>query len=163
MPSSSITFDFLFNRNAGDEPQTVLAVSDPSRTANETAGELSRDECVGRLEILSQTGNIYFGSGSAELEAQSTPLLATLIDIAQRCPQISFVIEGHTDSQGPASANQRLSEARAASVRNYLIGEGVAESRLASRGYGELKPVDTNDTVQGRARNRRIEFTPAPE
>jgi OOP family OmpA-OmpF porin len=67
-------------------------------------------------------------------------------------------IEGHTDNRGPADLNKKLSGDRAASVRTYLIGRGVEEGRLESHGFGLERPIETNDTDQGRASNRRVEF-----
>ena len=68
-------------------------------------------------------------------------------------------IDGHTDSQGKDEYNQTLSENRAASVKEYLVKQGVDESRLKSTGYGETKPVADNNTAAGRAKNRRTEMT----
>jgi outer membrane protein OmpA-like peptidoglycan-associated protein len=67
-------------------------------------------------------------------------------------------IEGHTDNQGPDDYNQDLSERRAASVRRYLISQGVESERLRSKGFGESQPIDDNRTAAGRAENRRVEF-----
>ena len=67
------------------------------------------------------------------------------------------MIEGHTDSSGAAAYNQSLSEKRAASVRDYLVNQAdVDAARLTSRGYGETRPIATNDTAEGRAQNRRV-------
>lgn len=164
LPWTTVTFDLLFARDgvAANQQVAAAAAAPTTATANETEGAFSREECVGRLEILSRTNSIQFASGSASLEASSVPLLGTLIDIAQRCPDISFVIEGHTDSQGGADANKALSDARAASVRDYLVSKGVNGTRLTSKGFGELQPIASNDTARGRARNRRIQFTPVP-
>ena len=132
-------------------------------SANETSGNFSQEECVGRFEILSRAGSIYFRSGSAELDPESVFFLNTLLNIVQRCPSLGIEVGGHTDSKGGAALNQRLSEARAGSVVAYLVDKGVESARLSAKGYGELRPVATNDTDQGRARNRRIEFTPITE
>ena len=68
-------------------------------------------------------------------------------------------IDGHTDEVGSSESNQVLSEKRAGAVRTYLIGKGVAESRMKSTGYGEEKPIADNKTAAGRAKNRRTEMT----
>ena len=68
-------------------------------------------------------------------------------------------IEGHTDSVGPDDRNQKLSQDRSQSVVNYLISKGISGDRLKAKGFGESKPIDTNDTDAGRANNRRVEFT----
>ena len=71
----------------------------------------------------------------------------------------SFVLEGHTDSQGRETTNQKLSESRAASVREYLTSIGMSGSRLSSVGYGELRPIASNKTRAGRQENRRVEIS----
>ncbi|MBL4662802.1 MAG: OmpA family protein, partial [Flavobacteriaceae bacterium] len=70
-----------------------------------------------------------------------------------------FVIEGHTDSQGRESTNQKLSDSRAASVRTYLNTIGMDNSRLSSIGYGESRPIAPNNTRAGRQQNRRVEIS----
>jgi outer membrane protein OmpA-like peptidoglycan-associated protein len=67
-------------------------------------------------------------------------------------------VYGHTDNVGSDATNLRLSKDRAASVMAYLVGKGINKGRLESEGYGETKPVQTNDTDEGRAKNRRVEF-----
>ena len=74
-------------------------------------------------------------------------------------PDARIAIDGHTDSTGSASHNQTLSEARAASVRDYFVSKGIAASRLTARGFGGTRPVASNETAEGRAKNRRVELT----
>jgi len=71
---------------------------------------------------------------------------------------VSVAVEGHTDSVGTDAYNQRLSQRRAASVREYLVAHGVSASRLSVAGFGEAKPVASNTTADGRAQNRRVEL-----
>ncbi len=73
-------------------------------------------------------------------------------------PTLRVELSGHTDNQGTEEYNQRLSEARAEAVFAWLVKEGIAESRLVAKGYGELQPVATNETPEGRAENRRTEL-----
>ena len=101
---------------------------------------------------------ILFDTGRSSIKRVSHGILNAVVAVLADYPKIEVRIEGHTDSQGGASANQRLSERRASSVRKYLIGQGVEEGRLKSKGYGEDKPIDTNRTRSGRANNRRVEF-----
>jgi outer membrane protein OmpA-like peptidoglycan-associated protein len=103
--------------------------------------------------------NIYFDSGSAVLKTESYPVLDGVANLLIANPGARIEVSGHTDSQGSESSNQSLSERRAASVRDYLVSRGVAASMLTTAGYGESRPVASNDTADGRARNRRIEFT----
>jgi outer membrane protein OmpA-like peptidoglycan-associated protein len=72
-------------------------------------------------------------------------------------PEISLVIEGHTDAEGGPTYNQALSRARAEAVRRYLIDSGVPEQRLVAQGFGASRPMGSNTTEQGRERNRRVE------
>jgi len=73
-------------------------------------------------------------------------------------PSIKLGVYGHTDSKGFPGNNLKLSKDRAAAVRNYLLGKGIAPTRLVSEGFGQTKPVATNDTEDGRSQNRRVEF-----
>ena len=161
LPSAFVSFDFVFSRDGTAGLPDVAAIRKNVPLLNnavETAGNFDADACKGRFEILSRTGNIYFGAGRADLEAQSAPLLAQVVDIVSRCPGMIIEVAGHTDSDGSASANLRLSEARAASVSRYLTAAGIEPFRIKSVGYGEAYPVAPNDTSRNKSRNRRIEF-----
>ena len=162
VPSSTVTFDFIFNRLSakGEATQTAAAAPEkPASAALEATGDFSLEACVGRFEILSRSGNIYFAPGSARLTPDCRPLLDTVADIVERCPGLVIQVGGHTDSLGPDAANQALSEKRAASVVSYLAGKGIAPDRAIPVGFGEKIPVATNDTPKGRSQNRRIEFS----
>jgi OmpA-OmpF porin, OOP family len=164
IPSATVTFDLIFQRRgsgmmppAGDHSP---GMAPPAQSvALESPGDFNREECIGRFEVLSRTGNIYFNFGSAQLTADSYPLLDSVVNIVSRCPDLNVLISGHTDSDGPEVSNQILSEARAASVVRYLEGQGVEEARLRAAGYGEERPVAPNDTAENRRLNRRIEFS----
>ena len=120
---------------------------------------MSEEACLGRFEILSKTGNIFFASGSTRLDDKSIPLLNNLYDIVNRCPTFRLEIAGHTDSVGSNQQNQSISERRASSVVAWLTDKGIPRDRLTAVGYGEERPIVDNDTPENRARNRRIEFT----
>lgn len=103
--------------------------------------------------------NIYFRLGSADLEPESFPTLNALRRVFIDNPGIVIQIEGHTDSQGSDEYNLRLSQQRADTVRNYIVEVlGINRDQVSSVGYGEARPVATNQTSSGRAQNRRIEF-----
>ncbi len=160
LPFGTMSFDFVFNRARPGTPppaETAQAVR-PGSAALETAGNFDRDACIGRFEVLSRTGNIYFRSGSAHLQQKSMPLLRNLLDIVQRCPGMRIQVAGHTDSDGSQQANQRLSEARARAVARFLIDSGVEASRIETVGYGETRPAFPNDSARHKLWNRRIEF-----
>ena len=162
MPLGIVSFDFVFDRSSPGtppDPNLLAAAVTPGAAALETKGNLDREACVGRFEILSRTGNIYFNAGSARLDTKSIPLLDNLYDIVNRCPDMAIEIGGHTDSDGSNAANQRLSERRASAVSAYLNSKGIENARMRVVGYGESQPIRPNDTRENKARNRRIEFT----
>lgn len=160
IPSATVSFDFVFARNSttAQAAPAQTAAADPASVALEAEGDFDREACKGRFEILSRTGNIYFASGSSRHDPKSEPLLNSLAGIIQRCPNMVIEVGGHTDSIGSTASNQRLSDARANSVRQYLISRDLDPSVLVSKGYGEEVPLATNDTTEGRWKNRRIEF-----
>ncbi|MFD3190494.1 OmpA family protein [Sedimentitalea sp. HM32M-2] len=161
-PLGVVSFDFVFDRSSPGTPPDATMLTNvvaPGSAALETKGNLDREACVGRFEILSRTGNIYFSAGSARLDAKSRPLLDNLYDIVNRCPDLNIEIGGHTDSDGSDVANKRLSERRAASVASYLQSKGISSARMVTVGYGEARPLVDNSTAQNKARNRRIEFS----
>ncbi len=102
---------------------------------------------------------IYFENRSDKIQQRSTPLLAEMATLIQTRDDLGVIaIEGHTDSKGPDAFNLELSRRRAATVRTFLIENGVAPERLTASGYGETRPIASNDTKQGRDQNRRVEF-----
>ena len=102
---------------------------------------------------------IYFDTDRATLKPPSTRALTTIAELLRRHPQWRLGIEGHTDNTGEAAHNQDLSTRRAGAVSTALVRDfGIGSNRLTSRGFGASRPVDTNDTVVGRAHNRRVEL-----
>jgi outer membrane protein OmpA-like peptidoglycan-associated protein len=101
---------------------------------------------------------IQFETGRSVIKKTSFPILDQVVDVMNENPSYDLEIHGHTDSQGDDAKNQVLSEERAAAVRTYLIGKGVAANRLQSFGHGETMPIADNKTAAGRAQNRRVEF-----
>ncbi len=110
-----------------------------------------------KIEILDK---IHFETGNSKIKRQSFELLGEIAQVFKDNPGIKLVeVAGHTDSQGGDQVNQKLSQARAEAVMRYLIKPGgVAPARLKAKGYGETSPVAGNDTADGRAANRRVEF-----
>ncbi len=160
IPSATVTFDFVFDRN--DKGATTIVPQEPAKpgaAALEAAGDFDAEACLGRFEILSRSGNIYFRPGVASLDDKSFAILESIVDIVNRCPGMKIEVAGHTDDIGSDAANQRLSEARAQAVARYLASKGIAAQRFQAVGYGEAKPVASNDSSEGRSRNRRIEFS----
>jgi OmpA-OmpF porin, OOP family len=108
-------------------------------------------------ELLSKA-RIRFESGKADISVDSAGLLDRLTETALRCPNATIEIAGHTDSAGDEAANQALSEKRAQAVTDYLVKAGLPASRFAPVGYGSTQPVAGNETEEGKAQNRRIDF-----
>ena len=103
--------------------------------------------------------NLIFESGSAVLKDESRFELDALVKMLKENPEIQLLIAGHTDNVGNVLDNQKLSDRRAYSVVQYLISKDIASDRLEYAGFGESKPLHSNDTEEGRQANRRIEFT----
>ena len=124
------------------------------------AGEVrSESLCQTLFDSLKGDTKINFAVDAADIRgAPSYDLLNTLASAANQCSSFRVRIEGHTDSDGDDAYNDYLSQARADEVVKYLASSGVEQSRLTSVGYGEKRPVATNDTPEGKAANRRIEF-----
>lgn len=102
--------------------------------------------------------NVFYETGKYDLKDESFAELNKAVAFLKKNKNISIEISGHTDNTGESKSNLLLSEKRAASVYNYLIKEGIESSRLTSKGYGEDKPVASNNTELGRAKNRRTEM-----
>lgn len=101
---------------------------------------------------------VTFASNRATLTGNSTSVLDRVADGLKANPDVRIEIGGHTDRTGDDAHNMKLSEARAAAVRDYLVSQGVDRSRIEVRGYGETMPVADNETAEGRAKNRRVEL-----
>jgi outer membrane protein OmpA-like peptidoglycan-associated protein len=137
---------------------------DARRSAADQAQALARqrldiERCQADLRRVARAGQIQFERASADINARSHGTLDELARVVRACPAAVVEIEGHTDAEGAPDRNQRLSERRAGSVREYLIQAGADPQRLIAVGYGQEKPIAPNDTAESRARNRRIEFT----
>jgi outer membrane protein len=102
------------------------------------------------------TAQLTFRFNSAELTEEDIKALDQIVETLRRLSWTNGVIEGHTDSVGAEAYNQALSERRAESVRQYLIGKGIGDSRMRAVGFGETQPVGDNGTAEGRAANRRV-------
>ena len=104
--------------------------------------------------------NLTFESGKAVIKSSSFPYLDELVTVIQDPDALTWTLEiqGHTDNVGGADYNNTLSENRANAVKKYLVDKGVKAERVTAKGFGLSKPIDTNDTPEGRAKNRRVEF-----
>ncbi len=120
-------------------------------------------ERVGDQIKLVMPENITFATGSAVLDSKSTDTLGKVANVLSTYTDTTITVAGHTDSTGSDSLNQRLSENRASAVSNFLSSHNVAANRIAVVGYGSRQPIADNGTVEGRAKNRRVEVTLNPK
>lgn len=118
-------------------------------------------DAVIKGDIIQISNQVQFKTGSADIvkNAENDALLGAVLEILQKHPEVKSVrIEGHTDSKGVAAANKKLSQARADSVKKWLVGKGISKDRLTALGLGSEKPLDPADNDAARAKNRRVEF-----
>ena len=108
-------------------------------------------------------GGVTFQPNSADFSGDYAQVLDVGVSVLTRDQSLRLVIEGHTDSDGPAEVNLELSQRRAEAVMEYFIANGIAPERLTALGKGEAEPVTTNETIEGRARNRRIQYVLSSE
>ena len=115
----------------------------------------TRDSARGLIVNMS---DVLFDTGKYTLKPGAREKLAKISGIVLAHPGLNLQVEGHTDSVGSDEYNQTLSEQRASSVRDFLVQQGVPEHSVTSRGFGKTQPVASNDTADGRAKNRRVEL-----
>ena len=143
-----------------------VARANADKRAAQSAADLARIAAVkqdDRGMIITLSGGVLFASAkSVLLPAAQVKLDQVAEALLAGDPESTFVIEGHTDSQGKADANQTLSLSRANAVRDYLILHDVAADRITAEGYGEARGVADNDSAEGRANNRRVEIVVRP-
>jgi len=114
--------------------------------------------CQQLFSDLLAKGKIRFESRRSAIDPDSAGLLDRLIETALRCPTVDIEIAGHTDGDGEDGFNQALSEKRAQAVTDYLVKAGLPANRFTATGYGSTQPIAPNDTDEGKAQNRRIDF-----
>ena len=139
------------------------SVLDKDDKCPDVAGTVANMGCPEVTEEVQKKLNAYaktilFDTGKSSIKAESTSVMVDIIQILGEYPNAKFTVEGHTDSQGRATTNQKLSESRANSVRDFLIEKGIGADRLTASGFGEDKPIATNKTRAGRKENRRVEI-----
>jgi outer membrane protein OmpA-like peptidoglycan-associated protein len=139
-------------------------VLDKDDQCPDVIGTVANNGCPELSDAIKKALNDYaktilFDTGKASIKETSARVLSDIVAIMKEYPNASFNISGHTDSVGRAEFNKKLSSERASSVMNYLIQNGIPSSRLSSQGYGEERPLDSNDTKEGRKNNRRVEIS----
>jgi len=156
---------------AEQERQAAAAKAAEAERVRSTAENAAkaRLELLGRLDaalptrvtergLISEIGGVQFATGTSELNGSAREALARFSGVVASYPGLRFNVEGHTDNTGSPTANTELSLRRAISVRDYLIGQGVAASTIDVAGLGSSRPEADNTTAQGRAKNRRVEI-----
>tara|TARA_B100000609_G_scaffold185468_1_gene169448 strand:+ start:10574 stop:12304 length:1731 start_codon:yes stop_codon:yes gene_type:complete len=136
------------------KPETINGIKDDDGCPDKGQGRVLLTK--GSIKILDR---VFFDSGSDRLKPKSFGILDQVAGVIRANWQIRLIlVEGHTDSQGNREMNVDLSERRARRVMAYLVQKGVAQTRLTAKGYGPKKPIMSNKTRKGRAKNRRVEF-----
>jgi outer membrane protein OmpA-like peptidoglycan-associated protein len=148
-PDNPLSLRFAFGREQLEIVRIEFPVENEAKALEAVLAEDKRAVLYG----------IYFDFSSATLKPQSDAVLRTIVDVMKKHPEWVLVVEGHTDNIGGDVHNQDLSSRRAASVKAALVERGVSANRLNTAGYGASVPRETNATLAGRARNRRVELT----
>jgi OOP family OmpA-OmpF porin len=141
---------------AKDMPRGWLAK--PEISVKPAPSPVDATVCQQLFNDLLGRGKIRFEAGRATINPDSAGLLDRLVETASRCPTVTVEIAGHTDADGDDHFNQALSEKRAQAVVDYLVKAGLPAERFRALGYGSAQPLAGNDTDEGKAQNRRIEF-----
>lgn len=138
-----------------------LPATDSLEFNSEELSPASKDLYLEPIEVglTVRLKNIYFDFNKTTLKSESFTELNKVVDFLQANPTVEVEIAGHTDSKGTDEYNKALSQGRSQAVVDYLAQQGIDTARLTAKGYGESSPIDTNDTPEGQANNRRVEFT----
>ena len=107
---------------------------------------------------FNEDAGVYFDTNKSDVKGTSATTLDKLAGIFKEYPKSIILVEGHTDSAGPEDYNMNLSKQRAESVTNYLVSKGISAGRFTTKWYGEAQPRATNETSEGKAKNRRVEL-----
>ena len=130
----------------------------PEISVRPAAAPVDATVCQQLFADLLAKAKIRFESGRATIDPDSTALLDRLAETAMRCPSVNIEIAAHTDAEGEVAFNQSLSERRAQAVSDFLVKAGLPANRFTPIGYGSTQPIAGNDSDQGKAQNRRIDF-----
>jgi outer membrane protein OmpA-like peptidoglycan-associated protein/curli biogenesis system outer membrane secretion channel CsgG len=146
----------IANELANKLADTLRVTKETRRLIGEAIKQMS--DSRQKIEQILEESMVGFDFDSATLKPSSYPVLNMLSGALLRYPEYRIVIIGHTDSEGTEEHNEQLSRNRAKSVLQYMMSRGVSTDRMTSIGYGETRPRDSNDTPEGRAKNRRVEY-----
>jgi outer membrane protein OmpA-like peptidoglycan-associated protein len=159
---TTATFDIptATHRYAKAGNYTVRLTVDDGRGGMDTTTAVV--SCTRRVVLQESAGRVLFDFDKATLKPEGQRLLAGVVQEMRENLTLNAELVGHTDSIGTDAYNQRLSVRRAEAVRNFLVSQGIAATRLSVVGKGESEPVAPNTTAEGRAQNRRVEITLGP-
>jgi OOP family OmpA-OmpF porin len=150
---------YKFGKKAAMLAPVAMAVVEPAPEPVVEVVEEPAPAPEPEIKMFEEFGTELFDTDSYKLAKGSEQYFDWLIGVMKKYPQANATVVGHTDSRGSEAYNQKLSENRAQAVANYLFTQGIEESRVTVIGAGETKPKASNDTVEGRLENRRVEVT----
>ena len=152
-----VTSFYGSTQRAEDQPYSAPAKMIAS-TPGVAPASKTAESCRDQLSATVQAGRILFANSSFEIRPESFRTLDKLAAIAKGCGGVNIEVGGHTDNTGSPAGNTQLSLLRAQAVVTYLVKEGVDREKLKAVGFGQTSPLASNTTVEGRQKNRRIEF-----
>ncbi len=148
-PDNPLSLGTAFGKDGGETVRIEFPAENEAQSLEQTLSEKKRATVYG----------IYFDFNSAVIKPRSEKVLRTIVEVMKKDPDWILTVEGHTDNIGGNARNQELSAARAAAVKAALVERGVPADHLDTSGHGASNPKETNKTLAGRARNRRVELT----
>ncbi len=137
----------------GFTPRTVIV--DPKEAAN---GKIIRDIVLAHTGESVRLSHLIFTQGKATMKAESFLELDELVALMKSSPKIEIQLEGHTDNQGNADANMKLSEDRVEAVKKYMVSKGIEKDRIKTKAFGGTRPLSNDNTEEARSLNRRVEM-----
>jgi OOP family OmpA-OmpF porin len=155
---SSIVSRIFATRVGPDANYSIAVTFDENLVVDTKEIGLSDTDCEKQITAVLGARKINFAPSSATIEEASLGVIDSIAEILVACPDAQFEISGHTDSQGSDGTNWTLSQSRADAVLGALLDRRVRTAKMRSKGYGEAVPIADNNTEDGRAQNRRIEF-----
>lgn len=155
----SVQGNIRINNVDQSRTMTEVEVVEPKGMGNSMV-KVDADAIASALESSGKISlnNLYFDTAKATLKSESGDAITQITKALTAHPQLKIEIDGHTDNSGTTASNATLSQRRAESVRAALIAKGIDASRLTAKGFGQDKPIESNDTEEGRAKNRRVEL-----